>query len=1539
MTANDIYTVAGGGTGAIPGPATSIALSGPLALAFDSAGDLYGVSGATVWEMAAASGPQWSQNMQAGYIYSIAGNGVGYSGDGGPATSAALRPVYGLAFGPSGSVYLDDTMNSLVREVAAPTSPFPVWPASGDVTVTETTGAQVTFYPKTGYSCASPLVPAGAYGYCVLPQNIGSSFGYNFGTATYSFSPDPAETFTYNSTGQLTGESDAAGDALGLTYGSPSPGSGNCPSTATSCNTINSAGGRALVIGLNSSGLITSVTDPLGRRFVYAYNSLNDLTSVTDPKSRVTSFTYGNGTTGNPLLVNDMLTVTKPNAQSGGPDAGDSTVNVYNASGEVTTQSDPMGYVTTLNYSGIDPVTGSGPVSVTDPDGNTTVYDYELGVLGAESQWSGAVGSSLVSSSAYGPDLSVSSSSSGTMLDAWTANGDTTSGGAPEVTSYTYDSAGNETQQTNPLDDTTTTFSTSLDEPSCEATAEASLPNVCSSSHLEGPTPVAPGGTITPPLSAPPLGVTYTLYDTDGNALYTTTGVYEPGSSSASYSQTNYTLYSGNSITLNSVNISCSTNPLPASLPCAKINADGVVTQLGYNSAGDLTLSSTPDGNGTEIAETAYTYDGDGEQTAVVAPDGNLSGANADNFTTATVYDSDGEVTSVTAAGGTGGSGPTVTPRTTYDYYDADGNKTSVKDPRGYTTTYGFNADDEQSLVTDPDANATLTCYDGDGHVTITVPPVGVAAQLLTAASCPTTYSLSPLTGYGNRLGTTDATTYTYDAAGNKTAMTTPAPAGQSGYETTTYSYDSAGNLLETVAPSTANSGPNDDTYNTYDPDGELAAVTTAYGTSAASTTSYCYDPDGHTTAVVAPDGNTSAVATCETASPWVVSATSFPTQAAYQTTSSYDSAGELVLTTMPVTSAAPSGIATAYTYDAEGNKLQSTDEIGVVTTYTYTPINLVSKVSYSSSKAPTVTDTYDADGNKVAMSDGTGSSSYTFDPFGELTSAENGASQTIVYAYNADGEVTGITYPLPSGSSWASTDTVAYGYDNADLLGSVTDFNNNSISISNTADGLPYSETLGSSGDTISTTYDPTDSPSAINLKSGSTTLLGFSYSDAPSGATLAETDTPTSSQSPADYTYSAQSRVTSMTPGTGSTLNYGFDASGGLTTLPNGATGSYDYAGELTSSVLSGTTTNFIYDADGERLFAKQGLTTIAQASWNGAGDLTSYSEAGTGMSTAAYDGNGLRASETSSPGGTQSFVWNMTSSVPSLLMDSTNAYIFAGSGMPAEQVNLSSGTSKYLASDSLGSVRGVVATSGSLTASVNYDAWGNPESSGGLSSYTPFGFAGAYTDPVGLIYLIGRYYDPATGQFLSVDPDVTATEQPYEYANDNPPTVVDPTGDFGTLQSCPAGVKTGNGRDIWDCRAAAFANNGSVVLIREGFVDKNGKGFGRVKIVQKHNVYMQTVANVVATTPREDIVHRGDSDEYESCVGFDGTPLPGGECVFVVVLLTKTWSNLKSPDNHEVGVHTAFCTKGDPNFKPLDPNSKTTVCPSWVNTSQGP
>ncbi len=154
--------------------------------------------------------------------------------------------------------------------------------------------------------------------------------------------------------------------------------------------------------------------------------------------------------------------------------------------------------------------------------------------------------------------------------------------------------------------------------------------------------------------------------------------------------------------------------------------ADSTTGRVRHVSVGD---TSGPD------ATTTYSYDADGEQTSVTTPDGNLSGANAANFTTASTYNDDGEVTAATQGGG---SGATVTARTTDYGYDGDGNKTSVTDPRGYETTTAYNADDEPTLVTDPDSNATLTCYDGDGHVAETVPPVGVAANSLSASSCPT---------------------------------------------------------------------------------------------------------------------------------------------------------------------------------------------------------------------------------------------------------------------------------------------------------------------------------------------------------------------------------------------------------------------------------------------------------------------------------------------------------------------------------------------------------------------------------------------------------------------------------------------------------------------------------------------------------------------------------------------------------------------------------------------------------------------------------
>jgi len=132
-------------------------------------------------------------------------------------------------------------------------------------------------------------------------------------------------------------------------------------------------------------------------------------------------------------------------------------------------------------------------------------------------------------------------------------------------------------------------------------------------------------------------------------------------------------------------------------------------------------------------------------------------------------------------------------------------------------------------------------------------------------------------------------------------------------------------------------------------------------------------------------------------------------------------------------------------------------------------------------------------------------------------------------------------------------------------------------------------------------------------------------------------------------------------------------FDASTNLTSLPTGATGIYNDAGELTSSALSGTTTNYTYNGDGEQLTSTQGSTTESTATWNGAGELAIYDNSAGDMTAATYNGNGLRASTTITPSSGSAITQNTVSQIAQLIMDSTNAYIYDGGITPVEQVNL--------------------------------------------------------------------------------------------------------------------------------------------------------------------------------------------------------------------------------------------------------------------------
>ncbi|MBA2676844.1 MAG: RHS repeat-associated core domain-containing protein [Ktedonobacteraceae bacterium] len=80
--------------------------------------------------------------------------------------------------------------------------------------------------------------------------------------------------------------------------------------------------------------------------------------------------------------------------------------------------------------------------------------------------------------------------------------------------------------------------------------------------------------------------------------------------------------------------------------------------------------------------------------------------------------------------------------------------------------------------------------------------------------------------------------------------------------------------------------------------------------------------------------------------------------------------------------------------------------------------------------------------------------------------------------------------------------------------------------------------------------------------------------------------------------------------------------------------------------------------------------------------------------------------------------------------------------------------------------------------MAGTATYDAYGRVLTQTG--TLTPFGYAGEYTDAAsGLQYLRARSYDPATQQFLTVDPLLAATEQAYAYAGGSPTNATDPSG----------------------------------------------------------------------------------------------------------------------------------------------------------------
>ena len=162
---------------------------------------------------------------------------------------------------------------------------------------------------------------------------------------------------------------------------------------------------------------------------------------------------------------------------------------------------------------------------------------------------------------------------------------------------------------------------------------------------------------------------------------------------------------------------------------------------------------------------------------------------------------------------------------------------------------------------------------------------------------------------------------------------------------------------------------------------------------------------------------------------------------------------------------------------------------------------------------------------------------------------------------------------------------------------------------------------------------------------------------------------------------------------------------------------------------------------------------------------------------QSTYSYNGDGLRTSEVSGTT-SASFSWDLAPSVPELLSNGSYFYIYGPNGLPVEQIDGSNSPS-YFFVDANGSTRALLASDGTVGATFANSAYGKQTASTGTLT-TALQYAGSYSDPAsGLLYMINRYYNPAVGQFISVDPLQSETGQPYEYAGDDPLNGSDPAG----------------------------------------------------------------------------------------------------------------------------------------------------------------
>lgn len=625
------------------------------------------------------------------------------------------------------------------------------------------------------------------------------------------------------------------------------------------------------------------------------------------------------------------------------------------------------------------------------------------------------------------------------------------------------------------------------------------------------------------------------------------------------------------------------------------------------------------------------------------------------------------------------------TARYSYEEREDGGMTTTVLNYSGDTLSVTTNGKGEKIQETDAAGAVTAYTYDERGNL----------ASETDGAGCTEYYTYdennNPVS-YSDKNG--NAATLAYDEAGNIVSTSNGDGTGNS------FAYDGEGRMVRSISPSGAV------TRYAYDEEGNaIRQITDGLGVISmtyeggrltgitdynGNRTTYGYDAYGNRTTVTdALEGTTSTV--YDGAGKILSETAADGTTATYE----YDAKGQKTKETI---TGKTGGTRTAvYAYDAAGRMIKMTTAEGT-TAYTYDGEGNVTSITYPDGSRDTLA--YDSASRLIKAVTASGiTTEYAYDIRGSLIQEKTGNSLT-AYEYDGSGRISKkteadgheILYTYDErGNCVRESDqygnTVTYTYDGASNLTSVTDVFGSTTSYTYDIYGRCVKAT-DPMGNSESYAYD--GNGNCVRRTDAAGTVTEFTY-DAGNRLTAACILT-TEGKVTTTFAYDEAGRVTEVTDGEGNTTKALYDSFGNLLSLTDASgrkveSNTYDSMGRLTEATDAlGNTTACSYDRAGNVTKIVECLSGANEAetafTYDADGRLLTVQDAGGSISAQTYDAAGNIASVTDAMGGTTSYSYDSMNRVTEVVnaIGAKNSYTYNGEGLLAESRNAGGSRTTY-------------------------------------------------------------------------------------------------------------------------------------------------------------------------------------------------------------------------------------------------------------------